>query len=443
MKPKTALHKKVVKLSATLRPITATQKQWAYSQCFEHIAYRGKNGSMVCSECAHEWSAEGKRGNKCRCPKCEAKLTVSHSLKRKSTQTAHFAVVTTRDNFQVIRVIYVKWCSRKGEKAEYIVNEALQRWFDAEGNEVNIARKKCFMPRYCDAWNFDSDMEIRSRTANYDNIPIYATYPKCRVLPIIRRNGFNGFHYTDPYDLLKGLMSDNKVETLVKTRQYGLLSYYLYRSQYRRDSWQLIRICLRHNYKVKDVTTWYDHINTLERLGMDIHNPLYLCPKNLRSEHNRLVELLKRREEKVRIERERNAEIERQIRQRKDDEAKKTYLQRMSRYLDLVFSDGLIEVSVLQTAEDFYNEGEIMHHCVYTNGYYAENNSLVMSAHIGDKRLETIEIDLKRLIISQSHGAYNQDTKYHNRIVSLVQRNIHKIARRANQKSENADVISA
>ena len=299
------------------------------------------------------------------------------------------------------------------------------------------------MPRYCDAWNFDSDMEIRSRTTNYNNIPIYATYPKCRVLPIIRRNGFNGFHYTDPYDLLKGLMSDNKVETLVKTRQYGLLSYYLYRSQYRRDSWQLIRICLRHGYKVKDVATWYDHINTLERLGMDTHNPIYLCPQNLRSEHNRLVELLKRRDEKERIERERNAEIQRKIQQRKDDEAKKTYPQRMSRYLDLVFSDGLIEITVLQSAEEFYNEGEIMHHCVYSNAYYAENNSLVMSAHIGDKRIETIEIDLQRLIISQSHGAYNQDTKYHNRIVSLVQRNLHKIARRANQKTENADVISA
>lgn len=35
----------------------------------------------------------------------------------------------------------------------------------------------------------------------------------------------------------------------------------------------------------------------------------------------------------------------------------------MSRYLDLVFSDGLIEITVLQTAEDFYNEGEAMHHC--------------------------------------------------------------------------------
>lgn len=439
MKPKTALQKKVAKLSATLHPITEVQKQWAYSQCFEHIAYRGKNGSMVCSECAHEWTAEGKQGKKCRCPKCGAKLTVSHPSKRRSTKLAHFAVVTTRENFQVIRVIHVKWCSRKGKKAEYIVNEALQRWIDAEGNEVNIARTKCFMPRYCDAWNFDSDMEIRSRTANYNNIPIYATYPKCRVLPIIRRNGFNGFHYTDPYDLLKGLMSDNKVETLVKTRQYGLLSYHLYLSQYRRDSWQLIRICLRHSYKVKDVAIWADHINTLERLGMDIHNPLYLCPKNLRSEHNRLVKLQKQRDEKAR----KNAEIQRQIQQRKDDEAKKTYPQRMSRYLDLVFSDGLIEVRVLQTAEDFYNEGEIMHHCVYTNAYYAKNNSLVMSAHIGNKHIETIEIDLQRLIISQSHGAYNQDTKYHDRIVSLVQRNLHKIAWRANQKSENADVISA
>ena len=398
---------------------------------------------MICSECAHEWTAGDNRNNICRCPECGAKLTVSHSLKRKSTQKIHFAVVTTRDNFQVIRVVHVECRSRKGETAEYIVDEVLQRWFDAEGNEVNIARKKCFMPRYCDAWNFDSDMEIRRRTSNYDNIPIYATYPKCRVLPIIRRNGFNGFNDTDTYDLLKGLMSDNKVETLVKTRQYGLLAYYLYRSQYRRDSWQLIKICLRHGYKVKDVATWYDHINTLERLGMDVHNPLYLCPKSLRSVHNRLVELLKRREEKVRIENERNAEIRRQIRQRKDDEAKETYPQRMSRYLDLVFSDGLIEVTVLQTAEDFYNEGEAMHHCVYTNAYYAKDNSLVMSAHIGEKRIETVEIDLQHMSISQAHGSHNQNSEYHDRIVSLVQRNLPAIARRTSQKSKNADVISA
>ena len=115
----------------------------------------------------------------------------------------------------------------------------------------------------------------------------------------------------------------------------------------------------------------------------------------------------------------------------------------MSRYLDLVFSDGLIEITVLQTAEDFYNEGEAMHHCVYTNAYYAKDNSLVMSAHIGDKRIETVEIDLQRLSISQSRGSHNQNSEYHDRIMSLVQRNLPKIARRATQKSPNADVISA
>lgn len=443
MKPKSRIQKEVAKLSATLNPITETQKRWAFSQCFEHIAYRGSNGSIVCSECAHEWKAEQRQSDKCRCPKCGAKLTVCHTLKRKSTQKIHFAVVTTRDRFQVIRLVHVEWRSRKGEKAEYIVNEALQRWIDPEGNEVNIARKKCFMPRYCDAWNFDSEMEIRSKNASYDYVPVYATYPKCRVLPMVKRNGFNGFHDTDPYDLLKGLMFDNKVETLVKTRQYGLLSYYLYRSRYRRDSWQLIKICLRHGYKVKNAVTWADHIDTLERLGLDIHNPLYLCPQDLEAEHNRLVELLKRREEKARIERQRKAEIERIEREKKNEEARKTYAQRMSQYLDLVFSDGLIEISVLQSAEDFYNEGETLNHCVYSNAYYAKDNSLIMSAHIGDKHVETIEIDLCRFVILQAHGNHNQDSKYHNRILSLVNQNIPKIARRAKRRTTNADVLSA
>lgn len=168
-----------------------------------------------------------------------------------------------------------------------------------------------------------------------------------------------------------------------------------------------------------------------------------MCPQDLEAEHNRLVELLKRREEKARIERQRKAEIERIEREKKNEEARKTYAQRMSQYLDLVFSDGLIEISVLQSAEDFYNEGETLNHCVYSNAYYAKDNSLIMSAHIGDKHLETIEIDLCRFVILQAHGNHNQDSKYHNRILSLVNQNIPKIARRAKRRTTNADVLSA
>lgn len=59
MKPKTALQKQVAKLSATLRPISAAQTEWAYKHCIEHIAYRTKNGTTTCPDCGHVWHTKG------------------------------------------------------------------------------------------------------------------------------------------------------------------------------------------------------------------------------------------------------------------------------------------------------------------------------------------------------------------------------------------------
>ena len=55
MKPKTKIQKKVARLSANLRPISATQIDWAYRHCIEHIGYRTKKGNITCSDCGHEW----------------------------------------------------------------------------------------------------------------------------------------------------------------------------------------------------------------------------------------------------------------------------------------------------------------------------------------------------------------------------------------------------
>ena len=44
MKPKTKIQKEVARLSANLRPISATQIDWAYRHCVEHIGYRTKKG---------------------------------------------------------------------------------------------------------------------------------------------------------------------------------------------------------------------------------------------------------------------------------------------------------------------------------------------------------------------------------------------------------------
>ncbi len=53
MKPKTRIQKEVARLSANLRPISATQIDWAYRHCIEHIGYRTKKGNITCSDCGH------------------------------------------------------------------------------------------------------------------------------------------------------------------------------------------------------------------------------------------------------------------------------------------------------------------------------------------------------------------------------------------------------
>ena len=94
------------------------------------------------------------------------------------------------------------------------------------------------------------------------------------------------------------------------------------------------------------------------------------------------------------------------------------------RFLDIHFSDGIISVSVLQSVEEFLEEGETMHHCVFSNGYYKKSDNLILSARIGDKRIETVEVNLKTFNVVQSRGVCNQITEYHDRIIGLVKKNI-------------------
>nr|WP_250714013.1 PcfJ domain-containing protein [Bacteroides fragilis] len=92
-------------------------------------------------------------------------------------------------------------------------------------------------------------------------------------------------------------------------------------------------------------------------------------------------------------------------------------------FFGLRFTDGFIEVRVLESVREVMEEGDALHHCVFTNNYYLKPESLILSARIGDKRIETIEVDLKTLNVVQSRGACNQNTEYHDRIIGLVEKN--------------------
>ena len=61
-------------------------------------------------------------------------------------------------------------------------------------------------------------------------------------------------------------------------------------------------------------------------------------------------------------------------------------------FFRLVFSDGLIRIHVIKSVKDMIEEGKRMHHCV--GNYYDKNNSLILSATINGKRIETVEVSL-------------------------------------------------
>ena len=173
--------------------------------------------------------------------------------------------------------------------------------------------------------------------------------------------------------------------------------------------WVYIRICLRHNYMVHDVDLWLDYVDMLRENKLDARNPHYLCPLNVEEAHDWVMGKCKK------------------VYSEKDE---KDYISAKSHFFNLSFVDGNITVRVLESLSDFYKEGKLLHHCVFSNAYYKREDSLIMSATVDGKRMETVEFSLSRMEVCQCRGKSNQLSVYHDRILNLVRDNISLIRER-------------
>jgi hypothetical protein len=84
-------------------------------------------------------------------------------------------------------------------------------------------------------------------------------------------------------------------------------------------------------------------------------------------------------------------------------------------------------------------EGDMLHHCIFTNEYYKKPDSLVLSARKDNKPLETIEVSLSKLKVVQCHGACNEPTKYHSTIMELINKNLDKIDKLKRSSRKNVE----
>ena len=250
MKPKTKIQKEVARLSANLRPISATQIDWAYRHCVEHIGYRTKKGNITCSDCGHEWHSDSGLCDTlegCTCPKCHAELKVQDTRRRIYKETQNFSVITTCKGYQVIRVAQVRCESRKGEPMRFYCHEVVQRWISPDGKVTDMALLRGFLFCYCDVWALGSDMEVRPHNSLYDDVVARScAYPKMRILPQLRRNGFKGdFHGISPVRLFKALLSDPRIETLMKGGEIEVMKHFIFNARTADECWASYLIAKR------------------------------------------------------------------------------------------------------------------------------------------------------------------------------------------------------
>ncbi len=420
MKPKNKFQQQVVEASETLPAITNEQIQWGYDNAIEYLGYRSKKGIVTCSKCGHSWQGEGELITTilgCDCPNCKSKLTVKATAKRTFNDSYYMTVIDAHKGYQVLRTIMLGYTSKIEELPKYSASEVMQRWIASDGKYCTFARLRQTMgTMYYDSWIFHTPLELRQEIDVYNRIYTGAVYPKQKLTPELKRTGYKKALYNQkPLDLFRILLTDSKAETLIKAGYIKLLKRIMDSGWKNVDNyWQSIRICIRNNYKIKDATLWCDYIDLLRFFGKDLHNAKYVCPDNLNAEHDRYVAKKAKADAQL--------VIEKQL--VKED----SFREAKAKFFGLIFSDGLINVRVLESVAEIITEGKAMHHCV--GSYHSKEDSLILSACIDGKRIETIEVSISQLKVIQSRGVCNKNTKYHNQIIDLVNRNISLIEER-------------
>lgn len=386
MKPRNKIQKEVVAISAKIPPITDKQKQWGITHCYT----------------AKERTYE-------------------------KTMYRYFVISSRVKDWQVCRFFQIR-----KQRQLYEVIEPVRLWFNADGHmEVEAMNRFC-MSGKMDSWIVGSELTLKNIPALYKDytqmLPISVS-KVTSALPILKRNGLKGsFHNMQPRDVIEGLLKNNLFETLWKCKQFSLLKAITYNWNMtfeNKSKVAAIKVALHHNYKITDGRMWLDMIGMLIKAHKDVRNPKYICPNDLQAAHDKALTLSKR-QDKI------DAQKRNKQRLLEDKKVIQRYNTTRKCFIGLVLTDGTIVIKVLPTVKSIMQEGEAMHHCVFANEYYKRLDSLLLTAKVNGERAETIEVDLKRYKLVQSRGVCNQNSKYHDKIVNLVNENMN-IIRKFNQ----------
>ncbi|MFH7018621.1 PcfJ domain-containing protein [Flavobacterium sp. FlaQc-47] len=431
MIPKTIIEKEISNLSTTLKPITSQMQTWAEKNIFLKWGVLSR-GKFHCLECSHSWKPE-LQSKSCekyiKCTACEGRLKMQGCNQVHFKEIEYSAVLDVCAGYQVVRIICSHKHMKKNTAPSYFHKEVMQHWINPKGEVRTMSLSTNVFSGAYDAWQYYSALEIRPK--DFQNSPKYRInpyriYPSFKVLPVLKRNGFKtGFYNIAPQILFVSLLKDSIAETLLKSSQTSLLSYYLMsHEQNIRQNWQAVKTCLKYKYKIEDYKIWEDYITLLRWFKKDLSCSSFVCPKNLNEVHDKLV--AKKRE----------LQIKKYLLKMRTEilSAQEIYEAEKKEFFGLCFKDKDLTISVLKNVQDFMEEGDNLKHCIFTNEYYTKKDSLIFSARIENIPIETIEVSLSKLQIIQCRGLKNKNSKYHIEVLKLMKENLPLLKKRINKQ---------
>ena len=428
--------REIERLSASLPSITKAQ-EWEAQQV-GGVAWIGAKKGW-CDVCAQEFDHDlwNSRKKYTVCPCCGTRLTIKRSPnKRKETTKYYWHIITTAGDWQVVRTFL---CTREAQRVErfgseilnpsdvYInATEVFQRFFKKGEKSMVMGLAVRGMHYYSDQWKWDSKWQIRQYK------PVYSVWgwmsKDQQLLPMLKQRGLKKMNAEcSPYEQIESVMYDEKAEILLKNKADKLFAAFISRNGSKvYGHWQTIRVALRHNYKPSDVTMWLDLLDLLRANGKDLHNPHYICPKDLKKAHDVQHAIREKALEKARIEKAKRDAERMAEKLSEDGKTNLEYIEKMGAFLGVTLKLGNVTLQPLQSVREFFEEGSELCHCVFTNNYYKHDHCLIIGARVEGKRTETIEIDTKEWKIVQCRGKHNQPSKHHDRILNLMNRNMYK-----------------
>lgn len=419
MKAKNKLQKRVVELSDRLPRIKKDQEKWSFRECLPHLAYANKS-SAFCLDCGKPFPLALISRKKAVCPKCKTNLKVEFTRHTTHSEVTYFAITHVVEEFQVAEYFELKADYKKGQKVKHYLRAILEDWILPNGKVTKVG-KQHNVSWHMDSWSGDWGIRQGSK---YDVYPRHY-HPDSKFKPEYKKIGINKkLSVLTLPEAITIIPNNPKAETLLKAKRFEILDVLASDQLKINKYWPSIKIALRNKYKIEDAGIWFDYLQLLSYFGKDLHNAVYVCPKDLKRDHDRYVEKKRVRQQKEELEQ----------RRREIEEAEEAFRSKIERFLGFQVKSGNIVIKVLESVKEFEQEGDLLNHCVFENQYYTKEESLILSARIDDVPVETIEVNLERMKIEQSRGLDNKPSEHNKKIVSLVKKSLPQIRRIAAQK---------